>query len=60
MSNLGEFVSYARMKDVDYIVFSDIERSYYRDNEAWQNLGNMQGVTEICSQPQVTIYELTK
>lgn len=60
VSNIGEFLSFARRRGVNYIVFSDIERRYYKDSEAWQRLGKMPSVNVIYSKPKITIYEVAE
>jgi hypothetical protein len=59
-SNIREFLSYARRRRVNYIVFSDIERNFYEDGEAWQRLGMMPGIKVIYSHSKITIYEVVE
>jgi len=58
LSYLPELIVAARNLGVDYLVCSDIERSYFGDSEAWQQLGMIKGIKKIYSMPSITIYEL--
>jgi hypothetical protein len=56
---LWEVIDAARSQRASYMVFSDIERSYFGDSEGWQKLGTVEGIRTIYTKPSITIYELT-
>jgi len=60
LANLREFIVFARNQNVDYIVYSDIERSYYEDAAGRQPLDTIEGIKRIYSLSSITIYELNR
>ena len=57
-SVLREILSFARGHRIDFLVYSDIERSYFGHPEGWNVLATTTGVRVIYSTPSITIYEL--
>lgn len=58
LSAASDFVTFALKHDVDYIVYSEIERKFYTESDFLMRLETVPGIKKIYTKPEIIIYRL--